>query len=144
MFLIRDFLAIRYSKELAGHFGIKVGQLELLGAMNIGILNEMVASSSNFGNPALEADDEDEVKYISAPETNLVKRIAYGEMVSTNASRLQSRIWRSYVCIIFSLLNVNSKVVQCRSKPKNKTEMLMGLNTSLRTQKCLANLTDYS
>lgn len=88
--------AIRYSKELEGHFGIKVGQLELLGSMNIGILNELVASSSKAGNLALE-DDEDGAKYISAPEMNLVKRIAYGEVVTANASHLQSLIWHSYV-----------------------------------------------
>jgi hypothetical protein len=69
--------------------------------MNIGILNEMVASSSKVGNLALE-DDEVGVKYISAPETNLMKRIAFGEVVTTNASHLQSRVWQSYVCIISS------------------------------------------
>ena len=96
------FKAIRYSKELAGHFGIKVGQLELLGSMNIGLLNDMVASSSKVGNFALE-DDEVDAKHISAPETNLVKRIAFGEVVTTNASHLQSSIWHSHVCIISSL-----------------------------------------
>ena len=51
----------------------------------------MVTSSSKVGNPALE-DDEVGTKYISAPETNLVKRIAFGEVVTTKASYLQSRI----------------------------------------------------
>ena len=81
--------------------------------MNIGLLNEMVASSSKAGNLALE-DDEVGAKYISAPETNLVKRIAYGEVVTTNASHLQSRIWHSYVRIISPLLNINSEMVKCR------------------------------
>ena len=70
--------------------------------MNIGLLNDMVASSSKAGNLALE-DNEVDVKYISAPETNLEKRIAFGEVVRTNASHLQSRIWHSHVCIISSL-----------------------------------------
>jgi hypothetical protein len=67
--------------------------------MNIGLLNDMVASSSKVGNLALE-DDEVGAKYISAPETNLTKRIAFGEVVTTKASHLQSRIWHSYVCLI--------------------------------------------
>ena len=70
--------------------------------MNIGLLNDMIASSSKAGNLALE-DDEVDVKHISAPETNLEKRIAFGEVVRTNASHLQSRIWHSHVCIISSL-----------------------------------------
>ena len=110
--------------------------------MNIGLLNEMVASSSKVGNLALE-DDEVNAKYISAPETNLVKRIAFGEVVTTNASHLQSRIWHSNVCIISSLLNINSEVVKCRTKLKSQTEVLVGLNTCL----CIgseAKLADYS
>ena len=66
--------------------------------MNIGILNDMVASSSKVGNPALEGGDDVDAKHISAPEMNLVKQIAFGEMYTTNASRLQSRIWLSHVC----------------------------------------------
>jgi len=71
--------------------------------MNIGLLNDMVASSSKVGNPALEGPDDVDAKFISAPETNLVKRIAFGEAFTTNASRLQSRIWLSHVRIISSL-----------------------------------------
>ena len=67
--------------------------------MNIGLLDDMVASSSKFGNFVLE-DDEVNAKHISAPETNLMKRIAFGEVVTTNASHLQSHIWHSHVCII--------------------------------------------
>ncbi|KAF8800384.1 hypothetical protein BYT27DRAFT_7148677 [Phlegmacium glaucopus] len=89
--------AIRYSKELAGHFGIKVGQLELLGSMNIGILDDMAAASSKAGHPALEGPDDVDAKYISAPQANLVKQIAFGETFTTNASRLQSRIWLSHL-----------------------------------------------
>jgi hypothetical protein len=112
--------------------------------MNIGLLNELVATSSKkAGNPALE-DDEDGAIYISAPEMNLGKRIAYGEVVTTNASHLQSLIWHSYVCIISSLLNVNSEVVKCRSKPKSQTEVLVGLNTCLCIGKGKARLADYS
>jgi hypothetical protein len=103
--------AIRYSKELTGHFGIKVGQLELLGSMNIGLLNDMVASSSKFGNLALESGSDADAKYISLPEMNLTKRIALGEVYTTNASPLQSRIWLSHVCIIFLLSNIHSDVV---------------------------------
>ena len=40
--------------------------------MNIGLLNDMVASNSKVGDLALD-DDEVGAKYISAPETNLVK-----------------------------------------------------------------------
>lgn len=111
--------------------------------MNIGLLNDMVASSSKAGNIALE-DDEVSTKYISAPETNLVKRIAFGEVVTTNASHLQSRIWNSYVCIISSLSNINSEVVKCRTKVKNQTEVLVGLNTCLCIGKGEAKLADYS
>lgn len=94
--------AIRYSKELEGHFGIKVGQLDLLGSMSIGLLNDMVASKGRT--PDMQADDDVDAKHISAPETNLVKRIALGEVVTTNASHLQLRIWLSQVCIISSPL----------------------------------------
>ena len=111
--------------------------------MNIGLLNEMVASSSKVGNPALE-DDEVGAKHISAPETNLEKRIAFGEVVTTNASYLQSSIWHSYVCIISPLLNINSKVVKCRSKPKSPTEVLVAPNTCPCIGKGKAKLADYS
>lgn len=111
--------------------------------MNIGLLNEMVASSSKVGNLTLD-DDEVSAKYISAPETNLAKRIAYGEVVTTNSSHLQSRIWQSYVCIISSLLNIYSEVVKCRSKLKSLTEVLVGLNTCLYIGKGGARLADYS
>ena len=111
--------------------------------MNIGLLNDMVASSSKAGNLALE-DDEVGTKYISAPETNLEKRIAFGEVVTTNASHLQSSIWHSYVCIISSLLNINFEVIKCRSKLKNQTEVLVGLNTYICIGKGEAKLADYS
>ena len=110
--------------------------------MNIGLLNDMVASSSKVGNFALE-DDEVDAKYISAPETKLVERIAFGEVVTTNASHLQSRIWQSYVCIISSLLNIYSEVVKCRSKLKSQTEVLVWLNTCLYIGKGEAKLADY-
>ena len=87
----------------------------------------MVASSSKVGNPALE-DDEVGTKYISAFEMNLVKRIAFGEVVTTKASYLQSRIWQSYICIISSLLNINSEMVKCRSKLRSRTEVLVAPN----------------
>ena len=96
--------------------------------MNIGLLNDMVASSSKVGNLALE-DDEVDAKYISAPETNLVKRIAFGEVVTTNASLLQSRIWHSPVCVISSLLKINFYVGKCRSQFKSQVEVLVKLNT---------------
>ena len=111
--------------------------------MNIGLLNDMVASSSKVGNLTLE-DDEVSAKYISAPETNLEKRIAYGEVVTTNASHLQSRIWQSYVCIISSLLNIYSEVSKCRSKLNSLTEVLVGLNTFICIGKVEAELADYS
>ncbi len=110
--------------------------------MNIGLLNEMVASSSKVGNPALE-DDEVDAKYISAPETNLVKRIAFGEVVTTNASYLQSRIWHSYVCILSSLLGVNAEVVKCSSNLKRQTEVLVAPNTCPCIGKGKAKLADY-
>jgi hypothetical protein len=111
--------------------------------MNIGILNEMVASSSKkAGHPALE-DDEVSAKYISAPEMNLAKRIAYGEFVTTNASHLQSRIWHSYVCLfpLFFKIFLILRWLKCRSKLKGQTEMLVGLNTCLCIE---AKLADYS
>jgi hypothetical protein len=112
--------------------------------MNIGLLNDMVASSSKVGNLALE-DDDVGAKFVSAPETNLVKRIAFGEVVTTNASHLQSRIWHSHVSITSSLLNMNSEVVtKCRSKLKSQTEVLVGLNTYPCIGKGEAKLADYS
>ena len=132
--------AIRYSKELAGHFGIKVGQMELLGSMNIGLLNDMVASSSKFGNLALESQRRGR-QYILLPEMNLTKPIALGEVYTTNASPPQSRIWLSHVCIIFLLLNIHSDVVKCRYKLKRKAEVLV---ERLCTGNCNLNLTDYS
>ena len=76
--------------------------------MNIGLLNDMVASSSGVGNLALLEDDEVGGKNISAPETNLAKRIAFGEVVTTTASHLQSRIWHSHVCIVFSFFKIST------------------------------------
>ena len=111
--------------------------------MNIGLLNDMVASGSKVGNLALE-DDEVGAKYISAPETNLVKRIAFGEVVTTNASHLQSRIWHSHVCVISSLLIISSEVVKCRSKLKSQTEVLLVLNTCPCIVKGEAKFVDYS
>ena len=111
--------------------------------MNIGLLNDMVASSSKAGNLALE-DDEVGAKHISAPETNLVKRIAFGEVVTTNASHLQSSIWHSYVCYFLSFKYIYSEVVKCRSKLKSQTELLVGLNTYLCIGKGEAKLADYS
>ena len=111
--------------------------------MNIGLLNDMVASSSKVGNLALE-DDEVGSKKISAPETNLEKRIAFGEVVTTSASHLQSRIWHSHVCVVYSLLIINSKVVKCRFKLKSQTEVLVGLNTCPCVEKGEAKLADYS
>ena len=111
--------------------------------MNIGLLNEMVASSSKVGNLTLD-DDEVSAKYISAPETNLAKRIAYGEVVTTNSSHLQSRIWQSYVCIISSLLNINSEMVKCRSKLRSRTEVLVAPNMCPCIGKDQAKLTYHS
>jgi hypothetical protein len=112
--------------------------------VNIGLLNDMVASSSKVGNPALEGDDEVDAKYISAPQTNLVKRIAFGEVCTTKASLLQSRIWLSHVCIFSSDLNINTEVVECRSKLKSKMQVLVGMKKSLCTDKCNAKLMDCS
>ncbi|KAF9461490.1 hypothetical protein BDZ94DRAFT_1263481 [Collybia nuda] len=88
--------AIRFSKELEGHFGIKVSQLELLGSMTIGLLEEMVASSSKPGGPPSEDDNNVDANFKSVPDMNLADQIAFGEAYMTKASHLQSRIWHSY------------------------------------------------
>ena len=111
--------------------------------MNIGLLNDLVASSSKFGNLALESGDEVDAKYMSAPETNLVKRVAFGEAYTTSASRLQSRIWLSHVRIIPSLLYINPELFKFRSKLNSEMEVPVS-NLRLHTGNCNASLTDCS
>ena len=40
-----DAIATRFSSQLKGAFGINVSQIELLGSMTVGVLNEIVAKS---------------------------------------------------------------------------------------------------
>ena len=114
--------------------------------MTIGLLNDMIAPSSKFGNLALESDDDDNATYVSPPEMNLEKRNAFGEVYTTNVSRLQSRIWLSQVCVIPSLsnININVEVIKYRPKLNSKMEVLTVPKMSFHTGNCSAKLTDYS
>ena len=65
----------------------------------------MVAPSSKVGNPALE-DDEVGAKYISAPETNLEKRIAFGEVVTKQMHHICSHAFGILAFVLFPLIKI--------------------------------------
>jgi hypothetical protein len=90
MHCISSFLtAVRYSGVLTGHFGIKIGQLELLGSITIGDLNNIISQ----GGSTWVGDKSGTAMYGAPIEPILADRIAYGDPYTTHASPYQSRIW---------------------------------------------------
>ena len=93
--------ATRYSNQLKSRFSIQVSQIELLGSMTIGMLNEMCAkagaqdTSDDFG----AATDDGSAKYGEPLIPILNDRLAYDEPYTTDASPHQYRIWLAQVCI---------------------------------------------
>lgn len=91
-------LATRYSNQLKSRLGIQVSQIELLGSMTIGSLNEMLAKTgtSAGGSEGLEVDDGAAI-YGHALVPILNDRLAYDEPYTTDASPHQYRIWLAQV-----------------------------------------------
>jgi hypothetical protein len=85
-------------------FGISVSQIELLGSMTVGILDDMVAKSksSEANGSSLVAVDDGWSKYGEPLTPVLNDRLAYDEPYTTDASAHQYRIWLAQVCF-FSL-----------------------------------------
>ena len=87
--------ATRFSSQLKSSFGINVSQIELLGSMTIGILDEIVAKSQttehDFG-PATTPDDGS-AKYGEPLVPVLNDRLIYDEPYTTEASPHQYRTW---------------------------------------------------
>jgi hypothetical protein len=107
------FAAIRYSRELKGHFGIKINQIELLGSVTIAFLErkvqDVVTSAGDDSNP------DDESSTVCTDALGLLsletERLAYGDTYTTDATPFQSRIGAqvSGVRYVFSGLDfVNS------------------------------------
>ena len=88
-------VATRFSSRLKSAFGIDVSQIELLGSMTIGILNEIVAKSriSDVGAASSTALDDGSGKYGEPLVPILNDRLAYDEPYTTDASPHQYRIW---------------------------------------------------
>lgn len=104
------FAAIRYSRELKGHFGFKISQLELLGSVTIAFLEsklqDAVTSAGDDSNP--DDDSSTDTLGLLSLET---ERLAYGDTYTTDATPFQSRIGAqvSGVRYVFSALDfVNS------------------------------------
>lgn len=94
----KELVATRYSNQLKSRMGIQVSQIELLGSMTIGTLNEMLAKAgaSTGGSEGLETDDG-ATKYGHALVPILNDRLAYDEPYTSDASPHQYRIWLAQV-----------------------------------------------
>ena len=88
-------IATRFSSQLKNTFGINVSQIELLGSMTIGIINDVVAKSrdSDAGATSATALDDGSSKYGEPLVPILNDRLAYDEPYTTDASPHQYRIW---------------------------------------------------
>ena len=88
-------IATRFSSQLKNTFGINVSQIELLGSMTIGIINDVVAKSrdSDAGAASATALDDGSSKYGEPLVPILNDRLAYDEPYTTDASPHQYRIW---------------------------------------------------
>ena len=90
-----DHSATRFSSRLKSTFGINVSQIELLGSMTIGVLNDMVSCSRNGDSdaaPSITLDDGSG-KYGRPLVPILNDRLVYDEPYTTDASPHQHRIW---------------------------------------------------
>lgn len=88
-------LATRLSSNLKTTFGISVSQIELLGSMTIGMLDELVAKSKSSGDEgeAAIAVDDGSARYGEPIVPILNDMLAYDEPYTTDASAHQYRIW---------------------------------------------------
>jgi len=91
--------ATRFSSQLKGAFGINVSQIELLGSMTVGILNEIVAKSrtTESDSGSATALDDGSAKYGEPLVPILNDRLVYDEPYTTDASPHQYRIWLAQV-----------------------------------------------
>ncbi|KAG6375737.1 hypothetical protein JVT61DRAFT_2583 [Boletus reticuloceps] len=86
--------ATRYSNQLKSRLGIQVSQIELLGTMTIGTLNEILAKAgASTGSSKGLAADDGAAKYGHALVPILNDRLAYDEPYTSDASPHQYRIW---------------------------------------------------
>ncbi|KAF9228933.1 putative nonribosomal peptide synthetase [Gyrodon lividus] len=87
--------ATRYSNQLKARLGVQVSQIELLGSMTIGTLNEMYAKvgAQAGGRDVGLAVDDGSAKYGEPLVPILNDRLAYDEPYTTDASPHQYRIW---------------------------------------------------
>jgi hypothetical protein len=84
------FTAIRYSRELKGHFGIKISQLELLGSVTIAFLESKLQDVASAGDDS-NLDDESSTDTLGLLSLE-TERLAYGDTYTTDATPFQSRI----------------------------------------------------
>ena len=91
--------ATRFSSQLKGAFGINVSQIELLGSMTVGVLNEIVAKSrtTESDSDSATALDDGSAKYGEPLVPILNDRLVYDEPYTTDASPHQYRIWLAQV-----------------------------------------------
>lgn len=90
----KNYPATRFSSRLKGTFGINVSQIELLGSMTIGVLNDIVAKSrSSAATDSSIALDDGSSRYGEPLLPTLNDRLAYDEPYTTDASPHQYRIW---------------------------------------------------
>ena len=91
--------ATRFSSQLKGAFGINVSQIELLGSMTIGIINELIAKSraTESDSSSSTALDDGSAKYGEPLVPILNDRLVYDEPYTTDASPHQYRIWLAQV-----------------------------------------------
>jgi len=88
-------IATRFSSQLKYSFGINVSQIELLGSMTIGILDEIAANShttESDSGPSTTLDGGP-VKYGEPLVPILNDRLIYDEPYTTDASPHQYRTW---------------------------------------------------
>ena len=98
-------IATRFSSQLKSAFGINVSQIELLGSMTIGALNEIVAKSHIIESDSgpISTLDDGSAKYGEPLVSILNDRLIYDEPYTTGASPQQYRTWLAQVsCPEFS------------------------------------------
>ncbi|KAF8131377.1 hypothetical protein EV363DRAFT_1296236 [Boletus edulis] len=89
-----DFLvAIRYSNQLKSHLGIQISQIEPLGAMTIGALNEMLAKAGASAGSEAVKDWRRMMVQQNALVSIFNDRLAYDEPYTSDYSPHQYRIW---------------------------------------------------
>jgi len=99
-------IATRFSSQLKGAFGINVSQIELLGSMTIGLLDEIVAKSQTTESDSGPTTtlDSGSAKYGEPLVPILNDRLIYDEPYTTDASPHQYRTWLAQVSYqIFSV-----------------------------------------